>query len=137
MRGIGKPSSVIITAFVFVGGAAALLPTPGFAQFGIPGIPNMPFLGPHPYIGPYRHQSSPPYHSKAPSKHEDDQGEASDKSKEKDATQEEFSASTSTQHREPAPAAHNSSKSVESDAPVKPAAETKIYDDQPAFSPLR
>lgn len=131
MHGIGK-SCGVAAAFVFAAGAVALLPTEAAAQFG---IPNLPFFIPHPYVGPY-HQSHPASHSRSSSRHDEDKGETSDKNKEKDATQEQPSGNAQHQQDGSSPA-HESSRSVESDAPASPVGANKTYDDQPAFSPSR
>lgn len=141
MRGIGRPSALLTAALVWASGGTALLPpTPASAQF----IP-IPFIGvPRIGGGEYRHRSAPTNHSRSSSRREhEDQGEASDRSKEKDATQEQSSASTSGQHQQTSGAAHDSStsrdssKAPETDASAKPPAGSKTSEAPPEFTPSR
>jgi cytoskeletal protein RodZ len=93
MGEIGKRPGRLGVALLFASGMLALLPAQASAQF-IPQIPFIPFPQ-RPYIGPSYRQSAPA-HTRTPVKHED-QGETSDRTKEKDATQEDTPAKTSTQ----------------------------------------
>jgi hypothetical protein len=140
MRRIGKPSGRIIVALLFASGVMALLPAPASAQF-IPQIPFIPFPGQRPYIGPSYHPSAPA-HTRTPAKR-DDQGDSSDRTKEKDATQGETTAKTSTQQDSGQP---NQASRAASDTPANnppppltnnAPAPTTSYDAPPTFSPAR
>jgi hypothetical protein len=139
MRGIGDRSGRIIVALLFASGVMALLPAQASAQF-IPQIPFIPFPGQRPYIGPSYHPSAPA-HARTPVKR-DDQGETSDRTKEKDATQVETPAKTSTQQDSGQP--NDASRAASAMPPNNPPpptnnapAPTTSYDAPPTFSPAR
>ncbi len=145
MGGIGKRPGRLGVALLFASGILALLPAQASAQF-IPQIPFIPFPGQRPYIGPSYHPSAPA-HARTPAKR-DDQGETSDRTKEKDATQEEQPNKGSTQQHAQDSGAPGSREALSRPASDTPAnnpppstnnspAPTKSYDDQPTFSPAR
>src|SRR5580693_10738534 len=83
MAGIGKPS--IMAAFIVACGLAA--PTETMAQFPIPMIPNFNF-------GPQHYRSgSSHYSTRSHSRHDEEKQAPVDKTKEKDATQPDSTAS--------------------------------------------
>lgn len=143
MRGIGKPTTWLAAAVVFVCGPL-LLPTQASAQFNIEGLIRGALQHNCCYSPGYRHRSAPARHSQGRSK-DDEAGETSDRNKEKDATQVESNAGGSNAggggaagHQQPSGPAQAAARSVESDAPSKAAVgSNKSYDDQPAFSPSR
>jgi hypothetical protein len=137
MGGIGKRPGRLGVALLFASGILALLPAQASAQF-IPQIPFIPFPGQRPYIGPSYHPSAPA-HARTPAKR-DDQGETSDRTKEKDATQGDTPAKTSTQQDSGQPNEGSRAASAmppNNPPPNNPPAPTKSYDDQPSFSPAR
>jgi hypothetical protein len=144
MRGIGDRSGRIIVALLFASGMLVLLPAQASAQF-IPQIPFIPFPGQRPYIGPSYHPSAPA-HARTPVKR-DDQGETSDRTKEKDATQQEPTTKTSTQQDSGQPNEGSRAASAmppNNPPPNNPPAPTNnspppttSYDAPPTFSPAR
>jgi hypothetical protein len=123
----------------------ALLPASASAQF----IPQIPFI-PFPNMGrPTYRQSAPAYHSRAPAtstKQKDDQGETSDRTKEKDATQVDTPAKTSTQQHsqqdsgQPNDASRAASAMPPNNTPPptnNAPAPTTSYDQPPEFNPAR
>ncbi len=135
MCGISKSSVWMAAALVFLCGLLLLLPTEASAQFNIDGIIRGALQ--HGYNGGYGTRST--RHAKSHAKRDNDDDSASDKGKEKDATQEGSTNNSSSTHPQPpGPAAHDSARSVETDAPAtRSAGANKAYDDQPAFSPAR
>jgi hypothetical protein len=135
MAGNGKPS--IVAAFIVASGLAGLAPTAAMAQFPIPMIPNFNFGGPQHYRSGSSHYSTSHSHAR----HEEDS--APDKTKEKDATQPDSTASATTAQRQlqtsSASPSHDAAPSGGSDAPASPltAPSQKTDDDQPAFLPSR
>jgi hypothetical protein len=81
--------NILKLSMAFVEGAG-LLPTQASAQFGFP-IPIPPF-----YLRPPGYHSAPSHHSSSRTKHEENNGSSA----EKDATQLEPNASTSTEHQQ-------------------------------------
>jgi hypothetical protein len=129
----GKPS--IVAAFIVAWGLAALVPTAAMAQFPIPMIPNFNF-GPQHYRSGSSHYSTSHSHAR----HEEDS--APDKTKEKDATQPDATASASPQHQQlsgpPRDAAsHDAAPSSNPSTVANPPPAQKTNDDQPAFQPSR
>ena len=135
MGGIGKPSIVVV--FIIACGLAGLAPTETMAQIPFPMIPNFNF-------GPQHYRSgSSHYSTRSHSRHEEDTDKAPDKTKEKDATQPEPTASASaqrTQQTSGPPPSHDAAPSGGSDTPASPPpapAAKKPADDPPAFQPSR
>ena len=137
MFGTGKPS-IVAAAFVVACGLAALAPTAAVAQ--------IPFMIPNFNFGPqhYRGGGSPHYSTRSRSHHEEDKApEKVDKSKEKDATQPDPTATTSaprTQQTSGPPPSHDAAPSGGSGTPASPTPATPAKqnnDDQPAFAPSR
>jgi hypothetical protein len=133
MAGTGKPS--IVAAFIVAWGLVALVPTAAMAQFPIPMIPNFNF-GPQHYRSGSSHYSTSHSHAR----HEEDS--APDKTKEKDATQPDATASASTQHQQlsgpPRDAAsHDAAPSASPSTVANPPPAQKTNDDEPAFQPSR
>ena len=139
MAGTGKPSVVAAAACVVACGLAALAPTAAMAQIPFM-IPNFNLGGPQHYRGggssnyparSHSHQSE----EKAPEK--------VDKSKEKDATQPDPTATTSaprTQQMSGPPPSHDAAPSGGSGPSASPPPATPAKqnnDDQPAFAPSR
>jgi hypothetical protein len=137
MAGTGKPSMMATAALVVGCGLAALAPTAALAQ--------IPFMIPNFNFGPQHYRSgSSHYSTRSHSRHDEDKSApAPDKAKEKDATQQEPTASASAQHTQPMsgpPPSHDAAPSGGSDAPASPppaAPAKKPADDQPAFQPTR
>ena len=138
MAGTGKPSMVAAAAFVVACGRAVLAPTVAMAQIPFM-IPNFNF-GPQHYRSGSSHYST---HSRS-SRHEEEKQAPVDKTKERDATQPDSTASASTTQRQQQtsspPPSHDAAPSGGSDASasasqVAPAKKTN--DDQPAFAPSR
>jgi hypothetical protein len=136
MAGTGKPS--IVAAFIVAWGLVGLVPTAAMAQFPIPMIPNFGFGGPQHYRSGSSHYSTSHSHAR----HEE--ASAPDKTKEKDATQPDSTASASTTQRQQQtsspPPSHDAAPSGGSDASASPsqsAPPKKTNDDQPAFQPSR
>jgi len=135
MAGIGKPS--IVAAAAFIVGLVALAPTATMAQIPFPMIPNFNF-------GPQQHYRSGTSHysTRSHSRHDEDSDRTPDKTKEKDATQPEPTATMSAprqQQTSSAPPSHDGAPSGGSDtqaSPPPPPAK-KTNDDQPAFQPSR
>ena len=135
MVGTGKPS--IVAAFIVAWGLAALAPTAAMAQFPIPMIPNFGFGGPQHYRSGSSHYSTHSHSHQTEDK-------APDKTKERDATQPDSTASASTTQRQQQtsspPPSHDAAPSGGSDASAS-ASQTpppkKTNDDQPAFQPSR
>jgi hypothetical protein len=132
-----KPS--IVAAFIIACGLAGLAPTAAMAQFPIPMIPNLNFGPQH-----YRGGGSPHYPTRSHSHQSEDKApEKVDKSKEKDATQPDPTATTSgprTQQTAGPPPSHDAAPSggsgtAASPPPATPAKQNN--DDQPAFAPSR
>jgi hypothetical protein len=135
MAGTGKPS--IVAGFIVAWGLAALVPTAAMAQFPIPMIPNFNF-GPQHYRSGSSHYSTSHSHAR----HEEDTDKTPDKSKEKDATQPDATASASTPHQQlsgpPRDAAsHDAAPPVTPSTVANPPPAQKTNDDQPAFQPSR
>jgi hypothetical protein len=131
-----KPS--IVAAFIIACGLAGLAPTAAMAQFPIPMIPNFNF-GPQHYRGGGSQHYSTHSHSH---QSEDKAPEKVDKSKEKDATQPDPTATTSsaprTQQTAGPPPSHDAVPSGGSGTPASPPpAPPAKNDDQPAFAPSR
>jgi hypothetical protein len=140
MRGIGKSLALLAAVFMVGGGLTILPSTDASAQITIP----LPFIGgPSIRFDPnYRRGSSGSGHRAAKS-HTDDSS-SSDKTKEKDARDEEVNGGgsgggNSGTHQSPTGPAHDVSHSVETDAPSKGggSGSGKTYDDQPSFAPSR
>jgi len=135
MAGIGKPS--IVAAAAFLVGLAALAPNTAMAQIPFPMIPNFNF-------GPQHYRSgSSHYSTRSHSRHEEEKEAPVDKSKEKDATQPDSTASASAQQRQqlsgpPRDAAsHDAAPPAGPSTPANPPPAQKTNDDQPAFQPSR
>ena len=135
MAGIGKPS--IVAAAAFLVGLAALAPNTAMAQIPFPMIPNFDF-------GPQHYRSgSSHYSTRSHSRHEEEKEAPVDKSKEKDATQPDSTASASAQQRQqlsgpPRDAAsHDAAPPAGPSTPASPPPAQKTNDDQPAFQPSR
>jgi len=135
MAGIGKPS--IVAAAAFIVGLVALAPTATMAQIPFPMIPNFNF-------GPQHYRSgSSHYSTRSHSRHEEEKEAPVDKSKEKDATQPDSTASASAQQRQqlsgpPRDAAsHDAAPPAGPSTPANPPPAQKTNDDQPAFQPSR
>jgi hypothetical protein len=139
MAGTGKPSKVATAAFVVGCGLAVLAPTAAVAQ--------IPFMIPNFNFGPQHYRGGGSQHySTRHSRHEegktpDKSAPAPDKSKERDATQPEPTASTSaqrTQQTSGPPPSRDAAPSggAETSPPPAPPAK-KPADDQPAFAPSR
>jgi hypothetical protein len=131
----GKPS--ILAAFIVAWGLAALVPTAAMAQFPIPMIPNFNF-GPQHYRSGSSHYSTSHSHAR----HEEDTDKTPDKTKEKDATQPDATASASPQHQQLAgpprdAASHDAAPSSSPSTVANPPPAQKTTDDQPAFQPSR
>jgi hypothetical protein len=135
MAGTGKASRVAAAAFIVC--LAGLAPTATMAQIPFPMVPNFNF-------GPQHYRSGPSHYStrsstRSRSRHDEDR--APDKTKEKDATQPDTSATASAQRqqqtsgppRDTAPPA--GSTAAAGPPPSPPPA--KSNDDQPAFQPSR
>ena len=133
MAGIGKPS--IVAAFIVACALGA--PTTAMAQIPFPMIPNFGFAPQH-----YR-SGSPHYSTRSHSRHEEEKEAPVDKSKEKDATQPDSTASASAQQRQqlsgpPRDAAsHDAAPPAAASPPASPPPAQKTNDDQPAFQPSR
>jgi hypothetical protein len=136
MAGNGKPS--IVAAFIVASGLAGLAPTAAMAQFPMPMIPNFNF-------GPQQHyrSGSSHYPTHSHSRHEEDTDKTPDKTKEKDATQPEPTASAAAPHQQQtssAPPSHDAAPSGGSGTPASPPPAPPAKqnnDDQPAFQPSR
>jgi hypothetical protein len=137
MAGTGKPS--IAAVFIVACGLAALAPTAAMAQFPIPMIPNFNF-------GPQHYRSGSPHYSTRShsSRHEEEKQQAPvDKTKEKDATQPDPTASASAQRQQqmsgpPRDAAsHDAAPPAAPGAAANPPPAQKTNDEQPAFQPVR
>ena len=134
MAGIGKPS--IVAAFIVACALGA--PTETMAQIPFPMIPNFGF-------GPQHYRSgSPHYSTRGHSRHDEEKDAPVDKSKEKDATQPDPTASASAQHQQPLSgpprdaASHDAaSPAAAPSTPANPPPAQKTNDDQPAFQPSR
>jgi hypothetical protein len=136
MAGTGKPS--IVAAFIVAWGLVGLVPTAAMAQFPIPMIPNFGFGGPQHYRSGSSHYST---HSHS---HQTEDKAPVDKTKERDATQPDSTASASTTQRQQQtsspPPSHDAAPSGGSDASTsasQAAPPKKTNDDQPAFQPSR
>jgi hypothetical protein len=138
MAGTGKPS--IVAVFIVACGVAGLAPTAAMAQ--------IPFMIPNFNFGPQHYRTGPSHystHHSSSSRHEEDTDKTPDKSKEKDATQPDATASMSAPHQQQtssAPPAHDAAPSGGSDAgasppPAAPPPAKKPNDDQPSFQPSR
>jgi len=138
MAGTGKPS--IVAAFIVVWGLVGPVPTTAMAQFPIPMIPNFNLGGPQHYRGGGSSHYSTRSHSH---QSEDKVPEKVDKSKEKDATQPDPTATTSaprTQQTAGPPPSHDAAPAGGSGTPASPLPATPAKqnnDDQPAFAPSR
>jgi hypothetical protein len=136
MRGIGKSLALLAAVFMVGGGLTILPSTDASAQITIP----LPFIGGGPSFrfDPNYHRGSSGGHRAAKS-HTDDSS-SSDKTKEKDARDEEVNGGGSSgAHQSPTGPTHDVSHSVETDAPSKGGGggSGKTYDDQPSFAPSR
>lgn len=140
MAGIGKYLAGSAAAAAIACGSLLIVPTDAAAQFNIEGLIRGAIEHGCCYGGGYRYRGAPSRHAKTQTGHskdgDSDQGETSDRSKEKDATQVETGANGTHPQQQPSGPTRDASRSVESDAPVKPSS-PKAYDDQPAFSPAR
>jgi hypothetical protein len=135
MAGTGKPS--IVAAFIVAWGLAALAPTAATAQIPFPMIPNFNF-------GPQHYRSGSSHYSTSHSHAHQNEDSAPDKTKEKDATQPDDTASASAQHQQQqtsAPprdtASHDAAASSAPSAAANPPPAQKTNDDPPAFQPSR
>jgi predicted lipid-binding transport protein (Tim44 family) len=132
MAETGKPS--IVAAFVIACSLAGLAPTAAMAQ--------IPFMIPNFNFGPQHYRGSSHYSTRSHSRHEEDKApEKVDKTKEKDATQPDATASAPrTQQTSGPPPSHDAAPSggsgtSASPPPASPAKQNN--DDQPAFQPSR
>ena len=135
MAGIGKPSIVRPRPLSLLGALGA--PNTAMAQIPFPMIPNFGF-------GPQHYRSgSSHYSTRSHSRHEEEKETPVDKSKEKDATQPDSTASASAQQRQqlsgpPRDAAsHDAAPPAGPSTPASPPPAQKTNDDQPAFQPSR
>jgi hypothetical protein len=132
MAGTGKASFVAAAAFIV--GLAGLAPTATMAQIPFPMMPNFNF-------GPQQHyRSGPSHYSTRHSRHDEDR--APDKTKEKDATQSDTSATASAQRQQqtsgpPRDTAPSGGSDAQASPPPPPPPAKKSNDDQPAFQPSR
>jgi hypothetical protein len=135
MAGTGKPS--IVAAFIVAWGLAGLVPTVAMAQ--------IPFMIPNFNFGPQHYRSGSSHYSTSHSHARHEEASAPDKTKEKDATQPDATASASTQHQQQqtsAPprdaAAHDAAPSAGPSAAANPPPAQKTNDDGgPTFNPSR
>jgi hypothetical protein len=135
MAGTGKPS--IVAAFIVAWGLAGLAPTAAMAQ--------IPFMIPNFNFGPQHYRSGSSHYSTSHSHARHEEASAPDKTKEKDATQPDATASASTQHQQQqtsAPprdaAAHDAAPSAGPSAAANPPPAQKTNDDGgPTFNPSR
>ena len=136
MAGTGKPS--IVAAFIVAWGLAALAPTAAMAQFPIPMIPNFGF-------GPQHYRSGSSHYSTRSHSHQNEDKQAPiDKTKEKDATQPDSTASASTTQRQQQTStpprdtgSRDAAPSAGPSAAANPPPAQKTNEDQPAFQPSR
>jgi hypothetical protein len=131
MAGTGKPS--IVAAFIVAWGLVGLVPTAAMAQFPIPMIPNFNF-------GPQHYRSgSSHYPTRSHSRQEEKQQAPVDKTKERDATQPDPTASASTQQRpqQTSTPPRDAAPSAGPSAAANPPPAQKTNEDQPAFQPSR
>jgi hypothetical protein len=128
MAEIGKPPIVTTAALVLGCGLSVLVPTAAMAQFPIPMIPNFNF-------GSRHYHSGPSHSSRSHSQRDDDK--APDKTKEKDATHEEPSASSSPQRQTSSPPGGVAPSGGPNASANQPTPNTKTSDDAPAFAPSR
>ena len=135
MAGTGKPS--IAAAFIIACALAGLAPTVAMAQ--------IPFMIPNFNFGPqhYRGGGGSPHYSTRSHSHqsEDKAPEKVDKSKEKDATQPDPTATASgprTQQTSGPPPSHDAAPAGGSGTPASPPpAPPAKQDEQPGFQPSR
>jgi hypothetical protein len=135
MAGTGKPS--IVAAFIVAWGLVGLVPTAAMAQ--------IPFMIPNFNFGPQHYRSGSSHYSTSHSHARHEEASAPDKTKEKDATQPDATASASTQHQQQqtsAPprdaAAHDAAPSAGPSAAANPPPAQKTNDDGgPTFNPSR
>lgn len=136
MAGTGKPS--IVAAFIVAWGLVGLVPTAAMAQ--------IPFMIPNFNLGGSQHyrSGSSHYSTRSHSRHEEEKQAPVDKTKEKDATQPDSTASASTTQRQQQtsspPPSHDAAPSGGSDAsagPSQSAPAKKTNDELPAFQPSR
>jgi hypothetical protein len=133
MAGTGKPS--IVAAFIVAWGLAGLAPTVAMAQ--------IPFMIPNFNLGPQHYRSGSSHYSTRSHSHQNED-KAPDKTKERDATQPDSTASASTTQRQQQtsspPPSHDAAPSGGSDAsagPSQSAPAKKTNEEQPAFQPSR
>jgi hypothetical protein len=126
MAEIGKPSVLTSAALVLGCGLSVLVPTAAMAQIPFPMIPNFNF-------GSRHYHSGSSHSSRSHSQRDDDR--TPDKTKEKDATQEQPNPSTSPQRQSSNPP-RDVAPSGGPDAAAKPTPK-KTEDDAPAFAPSR
>lgn len=141
MGGFGKARAWLAAVLVFLGGALLLIPSQASAQFNIEGMIRGAIGGYHGGGGYYRYHSSRHYSRREVSHHSrherDDEGEASDKNKEKDATKDEAASANAGSHAPPSGGSGDVGHSEPTAAPQKPASSSTPSDDQPAFAPAR
>jgi hypothetical protein len=128
MAGIGKPT--IMAAFIVACGLAA--PTETMAQFPIPMIPNFNF-------GPQHYRSgSSHYSTRSHSRHDEEKQAPVDKTKEKDATQPDSTATAPVpRQQQTSSAPRDTPPPAGSNAAPNPPPGQKTNDEQPAFQPSR
>jgi hypothetical protein len=128
MAGIGKPS--IMAAFIVACGLAA--PTETMAQIPFPMIPNFNF-------GPQHYRSgSSHYSTRSHSRHDEEKQAPVDKTKEKDATQPDSTASAPAQRQQQTSSApRDTPPPAGSNTTPNPPPAQKTNDEQPAFQPSR
>jgi hypothetical protein len=143
MSMFGKLPAWTAAAFTLAAGFLLLTPTDAPAQINIEGIIRGA-IG-HGYGG-YRGRSSSGHHSsgggtsRSHSNDDDSADKGTDKTKEKDARDEDTSPRDSklTAQKQPAGPAREVSQSVETDAPVaKTAGPSRESNDEPSFTPTR
>jgi hypothetical protein len=130
MAGTGKPS--IAAAFIVAWGLVGLVPTAAMAQFPIPMIPNFNF-------GPQHYRSgSSHYSTRSHSRREEEKDAPVDKTKEKDATQPDSTASAPAQRQQQTSSApRDTPPPAGSNTTPNPPPAQKTNDEQPAFQPSR
>jgi hypothetical protein len=127
MAEIHKPSILTTAALVLGCGLSVLIPTATMAQIPFPMIPNFNF-------GPRHYHSAPSHSSRSHPQRDDDK--TPDKTKEKDATQEQSNPSGSPQRQSSNPP-HDVAPSGGPDAAAKPTPGKKTDEDGFAFTPSR
>ena len=134
MAGTGKPS--IVAAFIVAWGLVGLVPTAAMAQ--------IPFMIPNFNLGGPQHYRSGSSHYSTRSHSHQNEDSAPDKTKEKDATQPDSTASASTTQRQQQTStpprdtgSRDAAPSAGPSAAANPPPAQKTNDDQPAFQPSR